>query len=84
MTRRAVRVTALILPPPGADAERAVARLLEWVDEVVLLDGTSAGEAALRKSIGAAPEGLAVVLSTSGPGELPDLVRALLRGAAAN
>jgi hypothetical protein len=84
MVPRSVRVIVVIPLPPGADAERALARLPAWVDEVILRSDDAAAGAMLRETSGAASGELVVVLGSDALAELdtlPALVQEQLGGA---
>jgi hypothetical protein len=79
------RVRVVIPLPPGADAERALARLPAWVDEVVLWSGDATDRAMLRETSEAAAGELVIVLGSGESAEvdkLPALVRERLGEAA--
>jgi hypothetical protein len=79
------RVRVVIPLSPGADAERALARLPAWVDEVILQSGDAAEGAVMRETSGAAAGELVVVLGSDASAELDKLlalVREQLGGAA--
>ena len=79
------RVRVVIPLSPGADVERALARLPAWVDEVILWNADAAEGAVMRETSGAASGELVIVLGSDAVAELdqlPALVQEQLGGAA--